>query len=609
MGKVGFFAVSALLFCVAVGWWYCKRDPAASGQSTLTDIPVFHVEGRHEPDQQTSDFELAKPIQRQIWAAEHVTFELEHRLGSRLRRMLTAGELDRISETLVDDFLGTVAQGHSGKEINHSEITETRKVVLTESSPLPASSFVPQFFADFRTFSEWTSTAFRILKIHPAEEHRWGAEVLLTATGADASGNLLEIVSTSKMRFRFLNETDLDKIGAIERWDETDRTLRKGAGRFFEEVTRQTGLGDVDIADNWNVPPHEAWQYRFQTAVNDFNGDGWLDIAVATKHKSILLEWHPASGQFRNVTSQLGIAEQHTPNVKPQRKMRPTEMPVDLAAWIDFDNDGDPDLLLGNRLYRNEGGTQFVDITEESGLSWETQSMGVAVADYDCDGLLDFYVLQQGTMETIRSDSSLGWINDDQHGRENRLWRGMGNGRFRDVTRVSNAGAGSGHSLAATWFHYDDDRYPDLYVANDFNRNVLLRNLGNGRFEDVSKLSGTSDFATSMGVAAGDLNNDGRTDLYVANMFSKMGRRIIDYVGEDDYPPGVYDQIRGSCAGNRLYLRDSVGDGFNDHSDLFAVNGVGWAYAPAICDFDNDGWLDLYATTGFMSFVRHKPDG
>ena len=120
--------------------------------------------------------------------------------------------------------------------------------------------------------------------------------------------------------------------------------------------------------------------------------------------------------------------------------------------------------------------------------------------------------------------------------------------------------------------------------------------------------SGTSDFATSMAVAAGDLNNDGRSELYVANMYSKMGRRIIAHVSEEDYPAGIFQQIQGSCAGNRLYSNRADGT-YHEFSDEAGVNAVGWAYAPAMVDLDSDGWLDLYATTGFISFDRHKPDG
>ena len=137
---------------------------------------------------------------------------------------------------------------------------------------------------------------------------------------------------------------------------------------------------------------------------------------------------------------------------------------------------------------------------------------------------------------------------------------------------------------------------------------MVLRNKGDGTFEDATDSSGAADFATSMGVATGDINNDGTTEIYVANMYSKMGRRIISHVSEDDYPKNIYPQIQGSCAGNRLY---QIGDdgSYSDVTDIAGVNEVGWAFGPLLCDFDGDGLLDVYATTGFMSFKRDKPDG
>lgn len=177
------------------------------------------------------------------------------------------------------------------------------------------------------------------------------------------------------------------------------------------------------------------------------------------------------------------------------------------------------------------------------------------------------------------------------------------------MTDQAGAGGGNRNSLAACWFFYDRDRFPDLYIANDFSRNVLLRNLGNGGFEDVSESSGASDYATSMGAVAGDLNNDETSELYVANMYSKMGRRIIAQVGDSDYPAGIFDQIEGSCSGNRLYQRNSGNKIFQELGSKLSVNAVGWAYAPAMLDVDNDGWLDIYSTSGFLSFDRTKPDG
>ena len=112
-----------------------------------------------------------------------------------------------------------------------------------------------------------------------------------------------------------------------------------------------------------------------------------------------------------------------------------------------------------------------------------------------------------------------------------------------------------------------------------------------------------------MGVASGDINGDGVPEIYVANMYSKMGRRIIAQVSAQDYPAGIYEQLVGSCAGNRLYSTKGDVREYQELSEQLGVNAVGWAYAPAFADFDGDGSLDVYATTGFLSFDRQKPDG
>ncbi len=234
--------------------------------------------------------------------------------------------------------------------------------------------------------------------------------------------------------------------------------------------------------------------------------------------------------------------------------------------------------------------------------------MSCAVADFDCDGYPDLYVLYQFAGDGVAG--SLPWVGDDSSGSNNVLWRNRGDGTFEDVTTKANAGGGKKNSFAATWLFADDDHFPDLYVANDFGTNNLLRNRGDGTFEEIAKKIGVADFATSMGVASGDLDNDGSPEIYVANMYSKMGRRIIGQVDESDYSPGVYDQIKGACAGNRLYRRGFGNPGkFSEYSEEWGINDIGWAYAPAMADFDNDGQLDLHATTGFLSFERGKPDG
>ena len=112
----------------------------------------------------------------------------------------------------------------------------------------------------------------------------------------------------------------------------------------------------------------------------------------------------------------------------------------------------------------------------------------------------------------------------------------------------------------------------------------------------------------SMGITAGDIDNDGRSDVYVANMYSKAGERIVDNLRQGVYPEDIDAQMRDFVSGNELYR--SLGKGkFERIGQSTGVADVGWAYGPGSGDIDNDGWLDLYAPVGVQSVTPERPDG
>jgi hypothetical protein len=158
------------------------------------------------------------------------------------------------------------------------------------------------------------------------------------------------------------------------------------------------------------------------------------------------------------------------------------------------------------------------------------------------------------------------------------------------------------------WLDVNDDRWPDVYVINELGGGILLVNHGNGTFREVHLIDGDPGDFGSMGMAVGDFNNDGRMDIYTANMYSKAGRRIMENLPADSYPPEIMAKIKRFVTGSELYRNDG-GLKFSAVGKAARVHAVGWAYGAAFVDLDNDGFLDLYATAGFASVNKEEPDG
>jgi FG-GAP-like repeat len=547
---------------------------------------------------------LAQEKQKEIWDLEHFTFEIENYVGKPFARALIERSTEELSACFREGFTASVPGDDRGVTSAQAGIRQTTVNGPPEpQAGLDAEAFCERLVARTRPIDRIHSARLRVLKIArdagsdaKSAGDRWSLQLLLTAGGRDAGGNPVSWECHARAACRFSDGDEIVAGRIFERWEVEREILRTSEQPLLEEVTKPAGLDKLPIQDNWTVSPDYARQYIFQTAVDDYDLDGRLDIAVATVDGQCLLLRSTDMG-FRDVTGAMGVLQE---GVTPLRSY--------LATWFDFDNDGDPDLLLGSRLYRNVEGRRFDPVPDNGGLRINFNPMGSVVADYDCDGRLDLYVLYQRTADRERSGTP-GWVGDDNSGAPNQLWRNAGEGRFEDVTEWAGASGGTRHTFAACWLHVNEDRYPDLYVANDFGENTLLINRGDGAFHDATDSAGVGDFATSMGVAAGDINDDGQPEIYVANMFSKMGRRILAQVSAADYPPGVYEQMLGSCAGNRLYQVAPGQTRYNELSDSLGINQVGWAYAPAFADFDADGDLDVYATAGFVSFDRQKPDG
>jgi hypothetical protein len=335
-------------------------------------------------------------------------------------------------------------------------------------------------------------------------------------------------------------------------------------------------------------------------AIGDYDGDGWDDIFVCQPGGLPgRLFRNKVDGTFEDVTKAAGL------------------WMLDATAAVlfaDYDNDADRDLFVvtagGILLFDNDGRGHF---TRSRRARFEIPSeeqgamMMPALADYDRDGFLDLYVCVYS-----RSGSSMAkYLHqptpyfDANNGPPNHLFRNNGNGTFSDVTRKTGLSANNSRwSFAASWSDYDRNGYPDLYVANDFGRNNLYRNNGNGTFTDVASKAGVEDIGPGMSAAWGDFDNDGLQDLYVSNIWSAAGQRIMRLPEfQPAAPPLARDWMRRFARGNSLFR--NRGDGtFEEAAAKKDVANGRWAWGSDFVDADNDGWDDLLVLNGHITNER-----
>ncbi len=413
-----------------------------------------------------------------------------------------------------------------------------------------------------------------------------------------------------------------------------DEDARRRARTNLHEYLVARFLTDAQKpeAERTFVLPHKYFKPPSQDrhagiAVVDVDQDGLDDYYLMDRWGRNLLFRNRGDGTFEDVASRYGL------DVKDH---------CSSAVFADFDNDGDPDLVLGRTLARSQYfenlGGRFVDRSDRVRVPLPYLVSAVTAADYDGDGLLDVYFstyaadIMRSDLMTLRGmpmvrtladrgDSrihSVGplaeFLSDadarrvlelrtdkryDYHGYRNAygppniLLKNAGGGHFDEAVDTPELRVFR-HTYQATWADYDGDGDPDLYLANDFAPNNMFRNEGGGRFTDATEETGTADIGFGMGVTWGDYDGDQRQDLYVSNMYSKAGKRIVKQV------PGLNPVFAAMARGNSLFKNE--GTSFRkisgEDEGTVQVEKAGWSWASQFADFDNDGWLDLYALSG-----------
>jgi Tfp pilus assembly protein PilF/peroxiredoxin len=332
-------------------------------------------------------------------------------------------------------------------------------------------------------------------------------------------------------------------------------------------------------------------------ACGDIDNDGFDDLYVCQPSGlPNRLYRNRGDGTFEDITEAAGVGVlDATP----------------CALFADVDNDGYQDLLVvrvtGPLLFINQRNGTFRLKPDAFRFAEEPQGAftGAAFGDYDRDGRLDVYFCLYSYYKGLTQNQYPMPYYHAQNGPPNFLFRNNGDQTFTDVTARAGLDQNNNrYSFDCHWADYDNDGWPDLYVVNDFGRNNLYHNNGNGTFTDVADRVGVSDIGPGMSACWFDYDNDGWLDLYVSNMWEAPGLRLtMQEAFSKQMPRDTLALYRRFAKGNSLY-RNLKNGSFEDRSLSAGTEQSGWSWSNHAWDFDHDGYLDLYIANGLISGPR-----
>lgn len=373
----------------------------------------------------------------------------------------------------------------------------------------------------------------------------------------------------------------------------------------FTDVTEQAGIKFNHFSGQRTIQLPEDMGSGL--AWGDYDNDGFEDVFIANFSGNIDLSEEQMS--HSTATSQLYHNNQNGTftEVGAQAGLALTAW-ANGCAWGDYDSDGLLDLAVScygkNMLFHNNGNGSFSDVSEKSGIGLhEGFWAGINWGDYNMDGKIDLYVCGYVNYQKSANLSKSMQYNAEVPASinpssfkpiKNLLFKNNGNGTFTEEADNAGVSNETGRSLAAAWCDFDNDGFPDIYVANDVSDNAMYRNKGNGTFEDVSYASFTADYRGAMGIGTGDWDNDGDFDMFITHWMAQENALYTNMIAQLN--------TKGISNGNRLK--------FMDEADRYGLGQIALEYigfGTFFFDYNNDGFLDIYATNGSTFQKRDNP--
>lgn len=401
----------------------------------------------------------------------------------------------------------------------------------------------------------------------------------------------------------------------------TNSANDENAKQKFDDVTKQVGINSMHRSSDWLNRLLRSYLEKGKDvgvitippafggsgiAAEDINNDGYTDLLILSGAGNKLYI-NQQGKSFLDITKSSGIdwrREKDNTYGEPRQPL-----------IADFNNDGLQDILITyvndkHRIYQNLGNNQFKDMTGIANFGGLNLVGGPAtVADFDNDGLLDVYITYfglyiKGILPTLKRRND--------NGLPNQLFKNMGNFKFKNITQGSGVD-NTGWSQAVAHTDLNRDGLQDLIVGNDFGVNAYYQNQGNGKFIDISGELGTNKPSYTMNIGISDLNQDQQPDFYISNIVTMNKDEKYVLPSEETEMKFNADKLATMrvVEANDLFLSKKI-DGELRYELSQAVgrgySSTGWSWDADFFDFDNDADSDLYVLNGMNEFNLYSSE-
>ncbi len=366
----------------------------------------------------------------------------------------------------------------------------------------------------------------------------------------------------------------------------------------------------ITETDTFNILTDEYIFNGGGVAVGDFDNDGLPDLYFTGNQVANKLYLNQGNLEFWDVSAEAGV------EASDKWSTGVTVVDINGDGWLDIyvatamyhDQSKRANLLFVNQGLNDDGIPEFLEQAAQYGIAGTGNSMGATFFDYDNDGFLDLYVLNNEQSKAVPSnyrqkitDGSA--INNDQ------LYRNNGDGTFTNVTLqagITIEGFGLGLAVA----DFNQDGWSDIYISNDYLTNdILYINNQDGTFTNKTSEKIKHQSMFSMGSDVSDFNNDGYSDLITLDMLGETNFRKKTTIGKNSYQTYISNEQWGyeyQYVRNMLQVGNGPGIPFSEIGLLAGIYQTDWSWSPLFMDVDNDGHRDLLVTNGFPRDITDK---